>query len=102
MQNPYNDDGDEGGQVSTQNTADVNSNDDEHREDKDEGKTYVVPKEICPDMKVGEEMVTEIVRVNDDSYEIKYAPEKGKGEDKGGEHEMGGEPEEGSMASMMD
>jgi len=100
MPNPYNDDGDEGGQVSTQNTADVNSHDDEKREDGDEGKTYVVPKEICPDMKVGDEMVTEIVRVNDDSYEIKYAPKK-EGEKGGGEeHEMGGE-DEGSMHSMM-
>lgn len=76
--------------------------DEEH--DHEQGKSYVVPKEICADMKVGDEMVVKIVGQDEDSYSISYSPskEKGDGEGKGGE--MGDEtskPAEGSMASYM-
>jgi hypothetical protein len=40
------------------------------------GKTFLVPSEICPGMKVGEEMVTRIEAIHDEQYEISYAPEK--------------------------
>lgn len=68
----------------------------------DTGATAVVPSEICPGMKAGDEMVVKILSVDDDSYEIGYAPKKGKSKAEG-EPEGGGEEEpsaEGSMASM--
>lgn len=67
----------------------------------DTGTTAVVPSELCPGMKVGDEMVVKILSVDDDSYEIAYAPEKGKPkakEEEAGEAEA--PPAEGSMASM--
>ena len=68
----------------------------------DTGTTAVVPSELCPGMKVGDEMVVKILSVDDDSYEIAYAPEKGKhkaeSEESAGEAEA--PPAEGSMASM--
>lgn len=84
------DEGGEGGQDGDEKTS------------HDEGTTAVVPSELCPGMKVGDEMVVKIVSVDDDSYEISYAPEKGKSE--GDEEEPGGQAEvpQGSMASMME
>lgn len=65
-----------------------------------EGKSYVVPKEICADMKVGDEMVVKIVGEDEDSYQISYAPKEKGGEEEGSE-EMESEPKDGSMASYM-
>ena len=47
----------------------------------DSGKTYLVPSDICPGMKPGEEMVVKIESVEDDQYQISYAPEKKGSED---------------------
>lgn len=67
----------------------------------DTGKTAVVPSELCPGMKVGDEMVVKILSVDDDSYEIGYAPkEKGEKEEGGDEPAEEPAPKEGSMASM--
>lgn len=81
-----------------------NGGDGDHGEESphDTGKTAVVPSELCPGMKAGDEMVVKILSVDDDSYEITYAPKKGKAkaEKEGGGGETEPEPEEGSMASM--
>lgn len=66
----------------------------------DTGTTAVVPSELCPGMKVGDEMVVKIVGVDDDSYEISYAPKEGKGEAE--EAPASAPAPEGSMASMME
>lgn len=71
-----------------------------HEEPHDTGVTAVVPSELCPGMKVGDEMVVKIIGVDDDSYEISYAPEKGK--PKAEEEASAPPPSEGSMASMME
>lgn len=69
----------------------------------DTGTTAVVPSELCPGMKVGDEMVVKILSVDDDSYEIGYAPKEGKGEDKGeGEAPAPAPAPEGSMSSMLE
>ena len=65
----------------------------------DTGTTAVVPSELCPGMKVGDEMVLKIVGVDDDSYEVAYAPKEGRGEE---EAPTPASAPEGSMQSMMD
>lgn len=76
--------------------ADAEGEDESH----DEGSTAVVPQELCPGMKVGDEMVLKIVSVDQDSYEVKYAPSK----DKGGadEEEPGDVKAPDKMASMLE
>lgn len=71
-----------------------------HEEPHDTGTTAVVPSELCPGMKVGDEMVVKILSVDDDSYEIGYAPKEGKGEQE--EAPAPAPAPEGSMASMME
>ena len=66
----------------------------------DTGTTAVLPSEICPGMKVGDEMVLKIIGVDDDSYEVAYAPKEGKGEEEA--PAPAAPPAEGSMASMME
>jgi len=66
----------------------------------DTGVTAVVPSELCPGMKVGDEMVVKIIGVDDDSYEVAYAPKEGKGEQE--EAPAPAPAPEGSMQSMME
>lgn len=66
----------------------------------DTGTTAVVPSELCPGMKVGDEMVVKIVGVDDDSYQIAYAPKEGKGEQE--ESPAPAPAPEGSMSSMLE
>jgi hypothetical protein len=66
----------------------------------DTGTTAVVPSELCPGMKVGDEMVVKIVGVDDDSYEVSYASKGGKGEAE--EAPAPAPAPEGSMQSMME
>jgi hypothetical protein len=66
----------------------------------DTGTTAVVPSELCPGMKVGDEMVLKIVGVDDDSYEVAYAPKEGKSEQE--EAPAPAPAPEGSMQSMME
>jgi hypothetical protein len=68
----------------------------------DANETAVLPKSICPDMKVGEEMVLKIVGVDEDSYQVSYAPEKGGDEEEGEDHKLAPEHDDSSMASMME
>lgn len=68
----------------------------------DTGTTAVVPSELCPGMKVGDEMVVKILSVDDDSYEIGYAPKEGKGGDEEAAAEAPAPAPEGSMQSMME
>lgn len=61
------------------------------KEEKSEGKTFMLNKDIDPSFKVGEEMVVKIVAVHEKEYEVEYAPEpakEGEGEAKP-EGEMG-------------
>jgi hypothetical protein len=67
----------------------------------DTGTTAVVPSELCPGMKVGDEMVLKIVGVDDDSYEVAYAPKEGKPDEQEETPAPASAPE-GSMASMME
>ncbi len=60
----------------------------------------MVPSELCPGMKVGDEMVVKITGVDDDSYEIAYAPKEGKGEQE--EAPAPAPAPEGSMGSMLE
>lgn len=55
----------------------------EQREEgqEDQGQqTALIPKSLCPDMKVGDEMVVKIVGGHENDWEVEYAPEK-HGED---------------------
>jgi hypothetical protein len=40
-----------------------------------ESKTALLPKDICPDMQPGDEMMLKVVRVHDDQYEVEYSAE---------------------------
>jgi len=72
----------------------------------DEQTTAVIPKSICPGMKVGDEVVLRIVAEHADEFEVSYAPEEG------GDEEEAAEPGEEAppapalapdeMASMME
>lgn len=78
--------------------------------EKGEEQTFVLPKEIAQgkEFKEGDEMVVEIVGVHEDSFEVKYAPEKGgKGEEYGEEQGAPAGPPPGmgppdAMGGMMD
>lgn len=78
---------------------------DKEQEKPDEGQTYTLPKEALAgkDFQPGQEIVLEIVRVNDDSVEVKYAS---KGEEKSEEPDAppaeAPAPAGGEMASMME
>lgn len=82
--------------------SDDGGGDDKNNSPHDTGTTAVVPSELCPGMKVGDEMVVKILSVDDDSYEIGYAPKEGKSKAEGEESEGAAEAPapEGSMASM--
>ena len=72
------------------------------------GKTFLINKEVCPGMNVGEEMVVKIEAVHDDEYEVSYAPEPKEEGGEGRGMEMAGgvvsapeaPPPGGSMAGM--
>ena len=65
--------------------------------DEGEHPTFLVNKDICPGMKVGDEMVSRIVAIHENEYELEYAPkEEGKGEE-GGEQGMAPEAPAGAM-----
>lgn len=71
----------------------------------DQGITALLPKNICPGMEPGDEMVLKIVRVHDDQYEVAYAPEpKDEEEEKEPTREIpsSAPAPEGDMASMME
>ncbi len=72
---------------------------DQGGEPHDTGVTAVVPSELCPGMKVGDEMMVKIIGVDDDSYQIPYAPKEGKAKAEG---EAEAPAPEGSMASMLE
>ena len=72
---------------------------DDEKESSEGAKTAVIPKELCPDMKVGDELGLRIVRVNEGDYEVEYEP---KGESEEAAPEPAKAPDEGSMASMME
>jgi hypothetical protein len=63
----------------------------------DDQKTFVVPEEVCPGMKPGDQMQARVLRVNEGSYEMSYEPSE-KEETPPAEEPA---PDEGSMASMM-
>ena len=61
-------------------------------EEKGEGKTFLVNKEICPGMKVGDEMVSRIVAIHEHEYELEYAPKEESETPPESEPEPGMEP----------
>lgn len=63
------------------------------KEGDDGEKTFLVPSEICPGMKPGEEMVVTIKAVHDEQYEISYSPKKDSEEE--GSKEMAQAPNPG-------
>lgn len=63
----------------------------------DGGKTFLLPSEICPGMKVGDEFPVKVEKVLEDQYEVSYNPAS---EDKG-EPESGGEAPVPSEAPAM-
>ena len=65
--------------------------------EKESRKTFLVNKDICPDMKPGDEMVVTIDRVLEDEYEISYAPKKEGEDDKPSEPSMDYESSVDSM-----
>lgn len=67
---------------------------DQDGEEKSGKKTAVINSEICPGMKVGEEMVVQIEEVRDGEYVVSYAPEPGSKDEE--EREEGEEGEEGN------
>lgn len=71
----------------------------EGADDSNEGKTFVVPEEVCPGMKPGDKMEATVTRVNEGSYEMKYEPKEESQEEAPPEAAA---PPEGSMASMME
>lgn len=74
----------------------------EEKTDQD-GPTAVLPKDILmgKSFKPGEEIVLQIVRLNDDSVEVKYASEGGGDKEPAPQQEQSASPEPaGSMADM--
>ena len=47
----------------------------DERETPEEGKTALLNSEICPGMKVGDELVLKVTGVHEGEYEVAYAPE---------------------------
>ena len=64
-----------------------------------EKQTFIVPESVCPGMKPGEEMVSEILEVQDGNYLCAYAPEKGH--DEGSEPDTKSSSGDSEMASYM-
>lgn len=93
MPEDYYGDGDESGSASSSESGGEKPH--------DTGVTAVVPSELCPGMKVGDEMVVKIIGVDDDSYEVAYAPKEGKPEEQEETPAPAPAPE-GSMQSMME
>ena len=82
-------------------------------EDKEEGKTYLLPKAVLEgkEFEPGDEVVLRIVAMHDDQIEVQYAPAKEKDEEGKMSHDegaaaepAGGMPGEGGnpMASMLE
>jgi hypothetical protein len=48
----------------------------DRKEAAESGQTYLINRDVCPDMKVGDEMVVKIEAIHEKEYEVSYAPEK--------------------------
>ncbi len=71
-------------------------------EEATEQQTTLIPKSICPGMKVGEEVVLKIVREHGDEFEVAYAPEPESPEEgETGEGEAASAAPESEMSGMM-
>lgn len=68
------------------------------------GETALLPKNICPGMKPGDELVLKVLRVLDDQYEVKYQPEPKDEEEPPAEEPKTASPMpgRGEMASLME
>jgi hypothetical protein len=103
---PYNDEYGDGNDMAGSAVATPGSDtmEEHHDEGEEYGKTAVLPSELCPGMKAGEQIILRIVGVDKDSYEVAYEPEE-----KGEEGEMEGKvtapqtsPGASEMSSMME
>jgi hypothetical protein len=48
----------------------------DRKEAGESGKTYLINKDVCPDMQVGDEMVVKIEAIHEGEYEVSYSEEK--------------------------
>lgn len=67
-------------------------------EQHEDGSTFLVPKEACPDMQVGQTMTCKVTKVMDDQYQLSVM---GEGEAEKGEMEEAPAPPS-ELASMME
>lgn len=70
-------------------------------EQEQDGKTFLINKDVCPGMAVGDEMVVKIEGIHENEYEVSYAPEhKDEPAKEGGEQEgMADSAPEGGTSS---
>ena len=70
----------------------------------DAGETALLPKNICPGMNPGDELVLKVLRVLDGQYEVSYSPEPKDEEEPPAEESKAAPPMpgRGEMASMME
>ena len=66
-----------GDQASASEAQDAPETDSQDNADQQDEPTALVDKAFCPDMKVGQKFIGEVVGVHEDEYEIKYlSPEE--------------------------
>lgn len=65
-----------------------------------DSETTLVPKSICPGMKVGDEMVLKIVGDREQDWEVAYAPKEGSKEEEAGESPAEESQEQGGGGEM--
>jgi hypothetical protein len=72
-------------------------------ETEETGETALLPKNICPGMSPGDELVLKVVRVHGDQYEVSYSPAP-KEEEEAPPEESGPAKADlpGEMSSMME
>lgn len=81
---------DDGGQSQAPKAV---ASDDTTKEDEGQ-QTTLIPKSLCPDMNVGDEVVLKIVAGHENDWEVEYAPKsegKEEGEEKGAAPAMMGD-----------
>lgn len=58
--------------------SDAAAKDTKPKDDGDDSQEAILPRSICPDMEVGDELVLKITAIHDKTISVKYAPEEGK------------------------
>jgi hypothetical protein len=69
----------------------------------DNHKSFLVPKDICPDeMKPGDEFTVKVEEVLEDQYSLSYLPEPKQEEEAKPEMPMAGPPKGGGMGGLYE